>query len=72
MLSLTTGPFMPDMSMLSTRLTTPTPPQFRTGASPLIAELAVMPVVPKVVKNCFVPWLKPCRLSLTVRMTSLF
>ena len=70
MLSLRTGPLIPAMSLESTRSMTPTPPQFRTGASPLIAELLVMPVVPKVVKNCFRPLLNPSRLARTALITS--
>ena len=33
------------------KTTSPTPPQLRTGESPLCAEAAVMPVVPKVLKK---------------------
>jgi uncharacterized protein (DUF2249 family) len=53
--SLTTGPFMFAMPCRRPGRPMPTPPQLRTGASPLIAELLVMPVVPKVVKNFFAP-----------------
>src|SRR5690606_4558025 len=70
--SLTVGPFMLAIAISSTRSTTPTPPQFSTGASPLMAEFAVIPVVPNVVKNVFDAWLKPSSEDFTVMMTSLF
>ena len=69
--SLKVGPLTLDMSKSSTRSTTPTPPQFITGESPETAELLVMPVVPKVVKNCFSGATKPSSDERTVFSTSL-
>ena len=71
MLSLTAGPVAFAMLNSSTRSTMPTPPQFFTGVSPETAEFEVMPVVPKVVKNCFSGPTKPSSEERTVFSTSL-